>query len=86
MGLVDLLVERDEVVPAAEQLLQPLVKLPPLAVAGTKTVLREDFCAAWQQYYVKEPEGAWAFLNQPATLKTLHGAIQRLSGGKPSKL
>ena len=82
LDLVDQVVEKDQLLPAAEKVMQMLVKLPPLAVAGTKRSLREDFCAAWEKYYVVEPEGAWALLNQPDTLRTLGGAMQRLSGGK----
>ncbi len=88
LGLIDQVVDKSEVVAAAERLMQQLIKSPPLALAGTKTVLREDFCALWEQYYQTEPVGAWAFLNEPATLKTLEGALQRLSGGasKRSKM
>lgn len=80
LGLLDQVVDRDQVVAAAEKVMQTLVKLPGNAVAGTKRGLREDFCNEWEQYYVTEPEGAWEFLTQPTTLKILRTAMERLSG------
>lgn len=81
LGLVDQVVERDQVLGAAEKVMQQLIKLPPLAVAGTKRVLREDFCRQWEQYWAGEAEGAWGFLNEPETMRVLEAAMQRLSGG-----
>lgn len=83
LGLIDQVVDsKDQLLPVAEKVMQQLVKLPPPAVAGTKRVMREEFCDAWRQYYVQEVDGAWQFLNQPATLRTIEATLQRLSGNK----
>ncbi len=81
LGLVDQVVERDQVLGAAEKVMQQLIRLPPLAVAGTKRVLREDFCRQWEQHWAGEAEGAWGFLNEPDTMRVLEAAMARLSGG-----
>uniref|UniRef100_A0A7S0WQJ1 Uncharacterized protein n=1 Tax=Chlamydomonas leiostraca TaxID=1034604 RepID=A0A7S0WQJ1_9CHLO len=82
LGLVDQVVDKAELLGAAEKVMHQLVKLPPSAVRATKVSLRGDFAAEWAAYYEVEPEGAWAFLNQPDTLRVLEGALQRLSGKK----
>jgi 3,2-trans-enoyl-CoA isomerase len=79
VGLVDELVPKEQLLGAAEQLAAQLVKLPGHARAATKLSMRGDYAQAWYQYALAEPEGAWRFLNQPATLKTLGGVLQRLS-------
>lgn len=59
LGLLDQVVEsKEQLLPAAEKVMGMLVKLPPLAVAGTKRVLREDFCTAWAGHWTAEAEGA----------------------------
>lgn len=80
LGMIDQVVDKDQVLAAAERAMIQLVKLPPSAVKATKLSLREDFCKQWEAYYPTEPEGAWKFLNQPDTLKVLDGAMKRLSG------
>lgn len=75
------MVDRAQVVVAAEAMMAGLVKLPGHAVGATKGSLRGDFTAAWRAYYVEEPAGAWEMLTQPATLRTLEGAMARLGGG-----
>lgn len=87
LGMVDEIVDKEQLLPAAELLLSKVVKLPSSARAATKTSLREDFCKEWEAYYVEEHKGGWKFLNQQDTLKVLGATLQRLSGkGAPSKL
>lgn len=90
VGLADLLVEGHEsLLPAAEKLMSQLQRLPSTSYAATKLNLRDGFCKDWEAFYPVEPSYGWSFLNQPATLKVMAGAIARLSGKKaapPSKL
>mmetsp|Transcript_21940 Transcript_21940/g.37522 ORF Transcript_21940/g.37522 Transcript_21940/m.37522 type:complete len:270 (-) Transcript_21940:474-1283(-) len=80
LGLVDQVVEGGAAaVIAAEKVMSQLIRLPHAAVAGTKRVLREDFCTAWAAHWTAEAEGAWAFLCLPVTLRVLEGALARLS-------
>lgn len=80
LGLVDELVPKDQLLSAAEAVMLKLVMLPGGAVDVTKKSLRGEFCANWEAYSTVEPAGAWTFLNQSDTLRTLTAALQRLSG------
>ena len=82
LGLVDDLVPKDQLIPAAEAVMLKLVMLPSAAVAASKQSLRGDFCAQWREYSKLEPRGAWRFLCQADTVRTLAAALQRLSGNK----
>lgn len=82
LGLIDDLVPKDELISSAEAVMLKLVMLPGSAVASSKASLRGDFCAAWLAYSKIEPEGAWRFLCQSDTVRTLGAALQRLSGNK----
>lgn len=85
LGLVHEVVPTEGLLAAAEALAAAACKLPGHARAATKLSLRGEFSRAWFEFALVEPEGAWEFLNQPATLKTLGGVLQRLSKGS-SKL
>ena len=78
-GLVEALVPKEQLLEAAEKLAAQLAKLPGHARAETKLSMRGEYSKVWYQFALTEPEGAWRFLNQPATLKTLGGVLQRLS-------
>ena len=82
LGLVDDLVPKDQLLPAAEAVMLKLVMLPGGAVAASKKSLRGEFGDAWLKFSKVEPKGAWQFLCQPETVRTLAAALQRLSGGK----
>lgn len=79
LGLIDDILPKEQLLEAAEQLAAQVCKLPGHARAATKHSLRGDYSKAWYQFALVEPEGAWQFLNDPATLKTLGGVLQRLS-------
>jgi enoyl-CoA hydratase/carnithine racemase len=82
LGLVDQIVEKEGLLPAAEKVMTSLVKLPGHAVASTKAGLRQSFCAEWEPFFTgEEPEGGWATLCLPETKKTLEGVLARLSSG-----
>lgn len=83
LGLVDQLLPKGELQGAAEARAAALAKLPNAARAATKLSLRQDFCAAWEQYYSgDEPEWGWRMLAQPATVAQLGAVLKRLGGGK----
>mmetsp|Transcript_5634 Transcript_5634/g.12470 ORF Transcript_5634/g.12470 Transcript_5634/m.12470 type:complete len:272 (+) Transcript_5634:210-1025(+) len=79
LGLVDEVVPKEQLLPAAEKVMQQLVRLPSHAVGATKQSLRAEFSAQWEEFAKVEPRGAWKFLNEPATLQTLAGVLERLS-------
>lgn len=79
LGLVDALIDKPQLLPAAEAAAAKLARLPAEARAATKLSLRAELAAGWEAFYPVEPQGAWVFLNAPATLKALGGAMQRLS-------
>lgn len=83
LGLVDELVDDSSaLLPLAEKRMQTLARLPPHARAATKESLRGEFADAWRAFYPIEPEGAWKFLCEPATIKVLGATLQRLGSGK----
>ena len=53
---------------------------------GGQARLRDDFSREWEAYPALEAPGAWAQLEDPATVRMLGGVLQRLSGGKRAKL
>lgn len=53
---------------------------------GCQARLRDEFSREWEAYPAVEVPGAWAQLEDPATVKMLGGVLQRLSGGKRAKL
>ncbi|GFH25123.1 uncharacterized protein HaLaN_23036, partial [Haematococcus lacustris] len=57
LGMVDAVVDKDGLLPAAEKVMTQLVRLPPTAVAATKANLRADFCQEWSKYYLSESIG-----------------------------
>lgn len=85
-GLVDQIVEAPLLLPAAEKLMSKLMALPQLARSSTKRNIRGDCAIAWEAFYATEAAGGWNMLIQPATLKTLSGALQRLGKTVPAKL
>jgi len=82
LGLVDDLVPKDDLISSAEAVMMKLVMLPGSAVASSKVSLRGDFCAEWLAYSQIEPQGAWRFLCQSDTVRTLGAALQRLAANK----
>lgn len=90
LGMVDELVaDKAVLLPRAQELMAQLVKLPHGARAATKDRLRGEYGKTWFKYAMEweaGPEG-FAQIANPATVKAVGGALQRLSGGKPkSKL
>ena len=64
-----------------------LCLLSALRVRHAQARLRGDFSREWEAYPAVEAPGAWAQLEDPVTVKTLGGVLQRLSaGGKRAKL
>eukprot|EP00877_Chromochloris_zofingiensis_P011091 jgi/Chrzof1/6235/Cz17g16220.t1 len=91
LGLVDQLVDTEEqLMAAATQRMEALVKLPALARAATKKVLHEEYAMAWKQYsFAVEPIHGWTSISAPETVKVLTAVLKRLSskgGAASSKL
>ncbi len=58
-----------------------------ISYAHAQARLRDNFSREWEAYPAVEAPGAWAQLEDPGTVKTLGGVLQRLSGGgKRAKL
>ncbi|WIA42748.1 hypothetical protein OEZ86_008691 [Tetradesmus obliquus] len=88
LGLVDELVQdKAQLLPRAEELMQQAVKLPGGARAATKAGLRGDFDEAWLQYALTWEAGPQGFarITDPNTVASVGAAIQRLSKGGGKK-
>eukprot|EP00882_Tetradesmus_deserticola_P001747 GHRQ01001877.1.p1 GENE.GHRQ01001877.1~~GHRQ01001877.1.p1 ORF type:complete len:273 (+),score=116.46 GHRQ01001877.1:280-1098(+) len=84
LGLVDELVtDKAQLLPRAEEFMQQTVKLPGGARAATKAGLRGDFDKAWLQYALDWEAGPKGFagITNPSTVASVGAALQRLSKG-----
>ncbi|KAJ9534942.1 hypothetical protein QJQ45_029607 [Haematococcus lacustris] len=85
LGMVDAVVDKDGLLPAAEKVMTQLVRLPSTAVAATKANLRADFCQEWSKYYLSESIGGWEQLQRPETVAMLEVSLARLASGSAKK-
>ena len=86
LGLVDRLVPTEQLLPAAEQTMQQLLKVPDKGRQRTKGILRDSFAKEWEEFCVPEVEGAWAMLASPEVSSAVGATLQRLAGKKKAKL
>lgn len=64
-----------------------LCPAPPYSRAqATKRNLRGDYAAEWAAFAEPEAEGAWQMLSSPDVTAALGAVLERLSGGKKSRL
>lgn len=85
LGMVDELVDdKLQLLPRAQELMAQLVRLPTGARAATKQRMRGDYSKAWWEYAMQWEAGPEGFeqITNPATVAAVGGALQRLSGGK----
>lgn len=86
LGLVDRLVPTEQLLPAAEQTMQQLLKVPDKGRQRTKGILRDGFAKDWEEFCVPEVEGAWEMLASPEISSAVGATLQRLAGKKKAKL
>ena len=80
------LVSGSELLPAAENRMQEILKLPDDGRALTKLNFRADMCREWEEFATEEPQSGWQMLSSPAMIKTLENYMRALGGKKKSKL
>ena len=86
LGMVDRLVPTEQLLPAAEQTMQQLLKVPDKGRQRTKGILRDGFAKEWVELCVPEVEGAWEMLASPEISSAVGATLQRLAGKKKAKL
>lgn len=82
MGLIDKLVTKEELMPAATKVMESLLKFPRSGQILTKTSLRMDLAKQWEEYCAEEAETVYGVLAAPNSVKALGGVLQRLSKNK----
>ncbi|KAI8897033.1 ClpP/crotonase-like domain-containing protein [Globomyces pollinis-pini] len=81
IGLIDEIVSKDQLIPAAETLLKQLLKLPDPGRAIVKGHLRNQLAAEWtdSERLTNESDMGWSMLSLPSTVKALDGVFARLA-------
>lgn len=82
IGLVDEMVEKDALLPAAEKFVQNAMRLPDVGRHLVKQQMRGELSAAWEAQGEQEAKMGWGFLNSPFTMKMIGMTLARLSGKK----
>ncbi|KAJ3092457.1 hypothetical protein HK102_007081 [Quaeritorhiza haematococci] len=87
IGLIDEVVKKEDLLAKAEGIVAKVLRLPDEGRWDTKRKLRQELSEKWEAYAMgDEAKVNWDLLTQPSTVKALEGVIQRLSGGKASKM
>jgi len=79
-GLVDELADMDRVVPRATEWLRELLKLPPLAMLGTRQIARRDLAGVFDNpasFALDEFADSWFGSETQATLKALVAKLKK---------
>ncbi|HEX3896999.1 MAG TPA: enoyl-CoA hydratase/isomerase family protein [Rudaea sp.] len=80
IGMVDELTEMDRVVPRATEWLRELLKLPPLAMLGTRQIARRDLAAVFENptsFALDEFADSWFGSETQAALKALVAKLKK---------
>jgi enoyl-CoA hydratase/carnithine racemase len=80
IGMVDELAETERVVPRALEWLRDLMKLPPLAMLGTRQIARRDLAAVFENptsFALDEFADAWFGSETQASLKALVAKLKK---------
>ena len=88
LGLIDRVVPKDQLLPAAEAAMKAALKYPDGGRQATKAALRKDLAAGWGQldFVQKEATTSWDNLSKPMTVEFLGGIMKSLeSKGKPAR-
>ena len=82
LGLVDVVVPRDQVLDTGVKMMKDLVKLGPVGRSLTKNLLREDFSKAWEAYGEQEAREAWEVLASKPVIQQVGAVLKKLSKSK----
>jgi enoyl-CoA hydratase/carnithine racemase len=80
IGMVDELTDMDRVVPRASEWLRELLKLPPLAMLGTRQIARRDLAAVFENptnFALDEFADSWFGSETQAALKALVAKLKK---------
>jgi enoyl-CoA hydratase/carnithine racemase len=80
VGLVDEVVEVERVVPRAIEWLRDIMKLPPLAMLGTRQIARRDLAAVFENpssFALDEFADSWFGSETQASLKALVAKLKK---------
>ena len=79
LGLIDRVVHKDQLLPAAEAAILAALKFPDGGRQHTKVALRQDLAAGWTHSFVEnEATTSWANLSSPETVSFLGGIMKSL--------
>ena len=80
LGLVDRVVSKDQLLPAAEASMLATLKFPDGGRIATKMALRQDVAAGWGQpdFVHKEATSSWENLSKPEIVSFLGGIMKSL--------
>jgi len=82
LGLVDEVVPKADLLPAAEKAMKHLLRLPSSGYGVTKFALNGALADAWEAQIPQEVETVYGILNAEATVKALGAVLQRLNNNK----
>lgn len=85
LGLVDEICAASKLEMLAENAARQMLRVPDKSRAGTKMLMRGDFCKDWEGYLEYEAAYAWDLLNSAETIATLGKVLERLGGKKTTK-
>ena len=80
IGMVDELADTDRVIPRATEWLRELLKLPPLAMLGTRQIARRDLAAFFENpasFALDEFADSWFGSETQAALKALVAKLKK---------
>ena len=86
VGLVDMLVPKDALLPAAEQAMGQLLASPDAGRIETKKFQRSEFSRRWEAHASVEADTQYSLMESPSVVQALEAYMKRLSGKKKSKL
>ncbi|KAJ3297404.1 ClpP/crotonase [Rhizoclosmatium globosum] len=89
IGLVDLLVPKEELLPTAEAVVSQFLKVPSFGRSLTKQVVHKDLADKFRNRKMlkDQSDAGWQFLTAEPTLKVMKATMDRLAGNsKASKL
>ncbi len=80
LGLIDRVVPKDQLLPAAEAAMKAALKMPDGGRQVTKAGLRKELAAGWEQldFVEKEAITSWDNLSKPTTVQFLGGVMKSL--------
>jgi len=82
IGIIDEVVTNDKLLHTAESRLKEFLVLPDPGRVATKQRLRSSFSKEWEVHTMEESKNNWNNISNPAIVKSIAGALERLSRAK----